>query len=398
MKRFRTVLFWCHLVCGVSAGLVVFVMSATGALLAFEKQIVAFADRGFRSAPPAANAAPRGPETFLPTLLAARPEAVPTSVTFRAAAEAPVTVGLAGGRLVYLDAYDGHVLGEGSRGVRSFFDVVEGLHRWLALAGAGRPPARLVTGIANLVFLFIVVSGLYLWLPRIWSKASVRAVAWFRGGLAGKARDFNWHNTIGLWSAIPLAVVVACAVPMSFSWGNDLVFRLAGEEPPKRPAGPPGGGSGGGRGATTADSAAWRGLDAAFARARTQVEGWRSLTVRVPGSPKAPLVVTIDSGTGGQPQRRGQLTVDRETGAVSKWEPFAANSAGRRARLWTRFLHTGEALGLAGQLVAGIASLGATVLVWTGLALAFRRFFGKVPAAAAAPSNPPSPAPEPDAA
>jgi uncharacterized iron-regulated membrane protein len=39
-----------------------------------------------------------------------------------------------------------------------------------------------------------------------------------------------------------------------------------------------------------------------------------------------------------------------------------------------RFLHTGEALGLPGQAVAGIASLGATLLVFTGLSLALRRF------------------------
>ena len=41
--------------------------------------------------------------------------------------------------------------------------------------------------------------------------------------------------------------------------------------------------------------------------------------------------------------------------------------------MWLRFLHTGEALGWPGQLVAGIASLGGVMLVWTGLALAVRR-------------------------
>ena len=39
-----------------------------------------------------------------------------------------------------------------------------------------------------------------------------------------------------------------------------------------------------------------------------------------------------------------------------------------------RFAHTGEVLGLPGQTIAGIASAGAVVLVYTGLALALRRF------------------------
>jgi hypothetical protein len=38
-----------------------------------------------------------------------------------------------------------------------------------------------------------------------------------------------------------------------------------------------------------------------------------------------------------------------------------------------RFAHTGEVLGLAGQTIAGMATAGGTVLVYTGIALAFRR-------------------------
>ena len=39
-----------------------------------------------------------------------------------------------------------------------------------------------------------------------------------------------------------------------------------------------------------------------------------------------------------------------------------------------RFLHTGEALGFFGKLVAALASIGGALLVWTGFALAWRRF------------------------
>ena len=39
-----------------------------------------------------------------------------------------------------------------------------------------------------------------------------------------------------------------------------------------------------------------------------------------------------------------------------------------------RFAHTGEVLGLPGQTIAGIASAGGVVLVYTGLALSLRRF------------------------
>ena len=54
--------------------------------------------------------------------------------------------------------------------------------------------------------------------------------------------------------------------------------------------------------------------------------------------------------------------------------PFTDQSPGVQARRWVRFLHTGEALGLAGQTLAGLASAAAALLVWTGLSLALRRF------------------------
>jgi len=39
MKTFRTVLFWLHLAAGTVAGVVVLIMSVTGVLLMYEKQI-----------------------------------------------------------------------------------------------------------------------------------------------------------------------------------------------------------------------------------------------------------------------------------------------------------------------------------------------------------------------
>lgn len=69
-----------------------------------------------------------------------------------------------------------------------------------------------------------------------------------------------------------------------------------------------------------------------------------------------------------------QLWLDPYTGAVLKREGYAEFNSGRKLRMWFRFLHTGEALGVIGKLVAALASLGGAVLVWTGFALAWRRF------------------------
>ena len=45
----RSLLFWLHLVCGGVAGAVILIMSVTGALLTYQRQMTAWADtRGYR--------------------------------------------------------------------------------------------------------------------------------------------------------------------------------------------------------------------------------------------------------------------------------------------------------------------------------------------------------------
>src|SRR5580698_82976 len=48
----RKLIFWCHLTVGSIAGLVILTMCVTGILLAFERQIISLAERGFRVDPP----------------------------------------------------------------------------------------------------------------------------------------------------------------------------------------------------------------------------------------------------------------------------------------------------------------------------------------------------------
>ena len=366
----RPLLFWSHLVSGIAAGSIILIMSATGVLLTYEKQMVAWADRGARVA--AANETGRLPMSELVARVRASHDgAALTAIVMPRAADAPALVTVRQTTWL-IDPYSGATLGESAPRLRRFFRSVTEWHRYLAVSGTGRPGARAVTGWANFLFLFMVVSGAYLWWPRQWTARHVKAVTLFNRRLGGKARDFNWHNTIGFWCSVPLFFVVISAMPISFPWANALVYRLVGEAPPPqaaaRPANTPQPGG---------EAQTFAGLDAAWARAEEQVAGWRTITLRLPADARAPLVFTIDRGGAGQPQYRGTFTADRSTGEPIRWEPFEAQSPGRRIRSVSRFLHTGEVLGIAGQTIAGLASLGAVVLVWTGLALSCRRFFSR---------------------
>lgn len=368
MKQFRKVIFWCHLAVGTIAGIVIFIMSVTGVLLAFEKQITRWADtRSYTVAQPSSDARRLSVEALLAKLRETQAPA-PTSVTMYDDKSSPATIGFAGGRNLFVNPYTGEVFGEGATATRSFFRTVTDVHRWLGAQGDNRAAARAVTGACNLGFLFIVASGFYLWWPSKRTRTQFRKVLWFRWGLSSKARDFNWHNVIGFWSVGPLFIVVLSAVVISYTWASNLVYRLAGEAPPApaQRAAPP-------TPAQQASAPSLEGIDRLWARAEQQVEGWRSISMQLPTSQNAPVTFTIDSGTGGQPQKRAQLALNRTTAEVVRWEPFSSYTTGRRMRSWLRFAHTGEVGGLIGQAIAALASLGGTFLVFTGLSLAWRR-------------------------
>ena len=368
--KFRPILFWLHLSCGVVAGAVILVMSVTGVLLTYQRQITAWADtRAFRIE----RTAPRLPaDTLVARIAEARPDLSPTALVVRSDPSAPASFTIGAGRQLFVDPYSGAILGEGNgHGVRAFFRGVTEWHRYLATAGASRPLGRAVTGASNLAFLFIVTSGLFLWWPRAWTWAAARNVMWFKKGLRGKARDFNWHNTMGFWCAIPLVVIVAGGTVISYQWATALVYRAYGEAPPLPASGTA---ARVGRSSDAGPGVEGVPIEAMIATAAARMPRWNTISVALP-APDAPRVVlTVDSGDGGQPQKRATLTVDRRSGAPVRWEPFSALSPARRARMWLRFAHTGEVYGLAGQTLAGLVTAASVALVWTGLALALRRF------------------------
>ena len=378
MKNLRTAIFWIHLAVGALAGIVVVIMSVTGVALTYEKQVIEWADRGAWAAPPGASIDNHlSPETLL-RVAAETSGSSAIAITMRADPSAPATVTLEGNKALLVDPYSAEVIGEPPAAIRSFFRTMTLWHRYIALEGASRATGKMVTGAANLGFLFLVISGFYLWFPRVWTWVQFRNVLWFRTGLpSSKARDFNWHNVIGFWSVVPLAIVVAGAVPISYSWAGNLVYRIAGETPPPPPAAAPA------RAAETRpQTSVSTGVDESWSVAAAEVPTWRTITTRLATSEKNPIVITVDEGYAGQPQKRRTLTFDRTSAALVKNETFADLSSGRRARSWLRFAHTGEFYGIAGQTLAGIASAGGAFLVYTGLALAIRRLVAFVRRAA----------------
>jgi uncharacterized iron-regulated membrane protein len=184
LRFLRKILFWAHLASGCLAGIVVLIMSVTGVLLAYQRQVISWIDRswmdrGLRSTP-AAAASSRLPIEALLANVAAQHSAMPSAITLRADPAAPAEVSFGREHVFLVDVQTGNVLGESAPATRAFFQNVENWHRWLGADNNHRASGRALTGACNFAFLLLVISGPFLWIPRGWSWPTVKAVIRFR--------------------------------------------------------------------------------------------------------------------------------------------------------------------------------------------------------------------------
>jgi uncharacterized iron-regulated membrane protein len=217
------------------------------------------------------------------------------------------------------------------------------------------------------MFLFLAISGVYIWMPRRLTLKHIRPNIWFRRGLKGKGRDFNWHNTIGFWCSIFFIAITVTALVMSYQWANNLLYTLTGNPAPQQQQGP-----GQNAGSQPQNFVVPPNLDSLFADAKAKAPEWRSIALRLPTTKDA--VFTIDEGTSLNIFGRSTLTLSTEDGGEVKWEPYASLNSGRQLRTWFRFVHTGESGGFVGQLIGFLVCVGGVFMVYTGISLGLRRF------------------------
>jgi len=369
MKAIRVTIFWLHLVAGILGGIVIFIMCVTGAALSFEKNIIESVESDQRFV--AVGGSPLSTHEILTMTVAAKPNAKPSSFVVKSDPTAAVTVGLGREGQVFVDPYTGAITGEGNKSVRAFFGTMTDLHRWLAMSGDGRAVGREITGVSNLLFLFLAISGVYIWMPRKLSWQHFRPVMWFRSTNGGKARDFNWHNTIGFWCSLILVVLTITAAIISYRWAGNLLYTLTGNEVPQPTQSAPNPAPPAEQPVTVPDN-----INDLWARAAAQSPGWKSISLRLPVSKDA--VFTIDEGKSLNIFARSTLTLNAASSELVKWDAYESRNGAQQLRSWSRFTHTGESFGIIGQIVGFIACIGGAVLVYTGFALAWRRMFAWV--------------------
>ena len=363
---FRKVFFWSHLVVGISVGIIVFIMSATGVLLTYEKQIIEW-DDARHSALPHLDEQRLTTDEVLRITRQKHPDENHIYIHWFNEEGRAIPV-WAGNHRYLIAPYSGETLQIGQSWLVESLHFVTELHRWLAFEGKQQANAKEITAYSNLFFIFLIISGAYLWLPRHFRWSSLKPHLLFKKKFnSHHAKHFNWHHVFGFWALVPLFFIVASATVFHFQWAKEVVYGVYGEEAPgPRQRREPVELIDGKQRYETLFTVAKQHA------ANNGAKDWHSMWVEF-GREKGNTRFYIDRSLGNNYDVAYALFLDNDTADVVRVKRGSDWSKGAQAWGIVRFLHTGEYFGVIGQTIAGLASLAACFLVYTGFLLSWRR-------------------------
>ena len=235
---FRRINDWLHLWLGLASGIVVFIVSITGCLYAFEAEIKdALEPWRFVEAQEKAYVPP---SQLLDTATAYMPGVKPTGLTY-STREGAAAVGFSsmnnGKRsftAVFMNPYTGEFLKKqqtvGGEEFDFFRFVIDG-HRALWLPyDIGRP----IVGIGTLIFVVLLITGLVMWWPKKWNKSNKDKSFKIKWSGSFKRVNYDLHNVLGFYSLVLAFVLAVTGLVWSFHWFEDGLYYLTsgGKEKP----------------------------------------------------------------------------------------------------------------------------------------------------------------------
>ncbi len=359
---FKKVLFQLHWFFGISAGLVLALMGATGALYAFEGEIMTALN------PEVLRVEVRDSGMLAPAELVSKIEAESgknvaglwVDSQDRRAARVFFTPkpGERRGPMRFFDPYTGELLAEPSG--KAFFDLMLQLHRWLALGDVGKQ----ITAASTLALVFFCLSGVYL----RWPRQALNWRAWLTLDWAKKGRAFNWdlHAVVGTWCLVFYLCASLTGLYWSYDWFRNGMTQLLSDAPAGQQGGKPGeqrgrpGAAPQGPPPVVDYHALWSSLQTA---AGPQMVAWNLRLPPVAGTPATVFYLLKDAE---HPRALNQLTLDPLSGQVQRHERYADKPFAAQLLASVYALHVGEYFGLVGRILMALASLSMPLFAITG--------------------------------
>ncbi|UFX49135.1 PepSY domain-containing protein [Bradyrhizobium sp. 41S5] len=381
-RPIKTALLQVHSLAGLALALLWAVVGITGATMAFEDEIEASLNSHIMRVD--ASATRRlTPDELVARLQSAGDFGQTSAVTMASDPSGATRIRFArseGGARpssVYVDPYDGHVLGS-PRG-EDFFATVRKLHRWLLLPGDGNGMGRKITGSAAICLIVMLITGLVLRWPhrarsvKMWLKPNL--------GLRGRGLHRSLHAVIGTWVLPVYLVMTLTGLWYSFEWykagANWLLARPQATATAMQPKPPRGAAAAAGKGEAKTEAKAeakplafdrvWATFleqeNNDYGRVLLTLPAGASTAVRVRSWPRDSSLESV----------RDEFRIDAVTGRVISSDRYADKTFGERVLAGVLDIHRGAILGWPGKLAFMLAAALMPLFAVTGLLLYLSR-------------------------
>jgi uncharacterized iron-regulated membrane protein len=356
-KKVRKLFNDIHLWMGIGSGLILFVVCLTGTIYTFSSEIQEMLEPEKYEVSVQSGAELLSAEAIAQQVEQALPEVKVTALRIPAdeARSYEVSVRKEGeqrGTTYLVDPYTAEIKGTTKGAGSEFFMTVFRLHRWLLLdTEIGRP----IVGVATLIFVFIILTGLVIWFPQ-------RLKSWKQGlrikfSGSWKRTNHDLHNALGFYSSILLLIMALTGLQWSFEWYRTGLYNVLGVER-NRPA----------------DEFDIRPNDsestlvvADFLRiADEQLPYEGDYRISLPDEPQKPVAITKYQTGFFAPSAGDALKLDPYTGEVLSLEVFSEKPWNEQVARSIKALHMGTFYGTFSKIIYFIACLIATSLPVTG--------------------------------
>jgi uncharacterized iron-regulated membrane protein len=346
-----------HLWLGLASGLVVFIVSLTGAIFTFQDEI-RDATQAWRKVEVPAQALML-PPSRLQAVVEQNHSALKTSFFMYMGPERSAVVyatDKAGDTFATaLNPYTGQELRHLNLR-EDFFTIIQSLHMYLLL------PTEIgewVVGVSVLIFVVMLITGIILWWPK--RKTDRKRSFTIKWGARWRRVNYDLHNVLGFYAASIALLLALTGLMMSYEWVMKSVYFVsnAGHDYPAEKTPP------------TLDSLPVAPatrlplVDAFYQQMRQASPAAEMLYLAAPTSPKQP-VYSIAYRRALYYYHRDEYYFHPVSGQLLKSIRHEDKSNGQKMADVNYDLHTGQAFGLGGKIVAFLGSLVSASLPITG--------------------------------
>ena len=231
-KTFKKIASQLHLWLGVSSGLVVFIVAFTGCILVFEDELEPVVYPKFHVVEVPKDQSPLPLDNLRAAIASAYPKQRIARIAVEPHADRTVIFGLMKGKKekdifsVAVNPYTSEIT-DTRRENKSFFHVVLQLHRYLCLGDTGKA----ITGVATIMFIVIMITGLVLWWPNRKQTKQRFTVKW-----NAKFKRLNWdlHAVFGFY-VLPFTFLIALTgLVWSYKWVNNMIYLTFDGKPQQK--------------------------------------------------------------------------------------------------------------------------------------------------------------------